>query len=267
MTRVIPVIDVKGGQVVRAVAGRREEYGPIWSALTPSCAPLAVAEAFREQFGFTELYVADLDAIQGREPDRDTAAELQRSGSSLWLDAGVRDLAGASALQALGVAHIILALETLPGLPALDQVLGAISCERLAFSLDMKGGRVLAEPGRWPSADAARLAAAVLDRGIGKLIVLDLAYVGGNGPSAAVLRLCRDLKRSYPEVEIITGGGVQNVADLRMLEAHGVSAALVASALHDGRITRELLASEDLSWPAYSPQRSQRTQREEEERD
>jgi len=247
MIRVIPVIDVKGGQVVRAVAGRREEYQPIQSVLTPNPTPLAVAKAFREQFGFTELYVADLDAIQGSEPDRHIANELQRSGFKLWLDAGVREPADAVSLQAMGVLRIILALETLPGLAALDQVLGVVPRERLAFSLDMKGGRLLADPSRWSSADAAELTAGVLERGIRRLIVLDLAYVGGDGPSAAVLRLCRSLKQSYPEVEIITGGGVQNVADLKSLEAHGVSAALMASALHDGRITREQLVSERLS--------------------
>ena len=40
--RILPVLDLKGGQVVRGLAGRRQEYQPIRSRLTPSCQPLAV---------------------------------------------------------------------------------------------------------------------------------------------------------------------------------------------------------------------------------
>jgi phosphoribosylformimino-5-aminoimidazole carboxamide ribotide isomerase len=39
-------------------------------------------------------------------------------------------------------------------------------------------------------------------------------------------------------VEIITGGGVATRNDLAILAQAGVDAALVASALHDGRIGR-----------------------------
>src|SRR5205085_9347687 len=59
----LPVIDLMQGEVVHGIAGRREEYRPIVSILAESTKPLAVARAFREEFGFNELYLADLDAI------------------------------------------------------------------------------------------------------------------------------------------------------------------------------------------------------------
>ena len=41
--KILPVIDLMGGQVVRGVAGRRDQYRPVVSRLTPSSAPLDVA--------------------------------------------------------------------------------------------------------------------------------------------------------------------------------------------------------------------------------
>ncbi len=40
-----------------------------------------------------------------------------------------------------------------------------------------------------------------------------------------------------PGVTLLAGGGVRNADDLRRLKASGCDAALVATALHDGRIT------------------------------
>jgi hypothetical protein len=65
--RIIPVMDLMAGQVVRGIAGRRAEYRPLVSPLCGSSAPLEVARAFRG-LGFSEMYLADLDAIAGATP-------------------------------------------------------------------------------------------------------------------------------------------------------------------------------------------------------
>ena len=43
--RLIPVLDLMNGKVVRAVGGRRDEYRPVVSTLTPSTEPVEVAMA------------------------------------------------------------------------------------------------------------------------------------------------------------------------------------------------------------------------------
>ena len=72
--------------------------------------------------------------------------------------------------------------------------------------------------------------------GITRLIVLDLARVGG-GFGAGTEGLCRDIASTYPHVEVFAGGGIAGPEDLQRLEACGVRGALVASALHDGRFS------------------------------
>jgi phosphoribosylformimino-5-aminoimidazole carboxamide ribotide isomerase len=71
--------------------------------------------------------------------------------------------------------------------------------------------------------------------GISRLIVLDLARVGG-GAGTGTDDLCRHIASTYPQVEVIAGGGVAGPADLGRLASAGVRGVLVASALHDGRL-------------------------------
>src|SRR4051794_18789050 len=103
--QILPVLDLLGGVVVRAVAGRRSEYRPLVSGLTPSTEPLAVATALRERFGWPDFYVADLDAIGGGEPAFGVFEQLHAAGFRLWLDAGVRDIHDAERLAEAGVAQ------------------------------------------------------------------------------------------------------------------------------------------------------------------
>ena len=60
--KIIPVIDILNGRVVHAIKGQRHNYQPLESVLFKSTEPLEVAKGFKA-LGFTELYVADLDAI------------------------------------------------------------------------------------------------------------------------------------------------------------------------------------------------------------
>ena len=218
--RIIPVIDIMGGIVVRAIGGRRSEYRPIRSRLTDSTEPLAVAGALLKFTGSKELYVADLDAICG---DGSPAVDPSRFPAEVLFDAGVRDFAQ---------------LETLNRWPNVRPVVGTETWTvplqewpspfPAVLSLDYFDGKLRTG---WGPGDEL---AAIVPR-IGSLIVLDIARVGtGQGPGTE--DKIRAFRREYPRLEIIAGGGVSNREDLRRLEEAGADAALVASALHDGSL-------------------------------
>ena len=61
-----PVIDLKGGHVVRAFRGERASYAPIVTPLAASSAPQEVVAGFLRLHDFDTIYVADLDAIERR---------------------------------------------------------------------------------------------------------------------------------------------------------------------------------------------------------
>jgi phosphoribosylformimino-5-aminoimidazole carboxamide ribotide isomerase len=239
--RIVPVLDVMGGVVVRGVGGRRHEYRPVVSRLTPSCTPIDVARAFRQQLGCVKLYLADLDAIGGGEPGWDLYDTLHRAGFSLWVDAGVRDAAGAWGVVAAGVEGVVIGLETIRGPTELARACAALD-GRVIFSLDLKGGQPLGDVWRWQSADARGIAAQAVALGVRRLLVLDLLRVGEGG-GIGTEELCAALAVDHPGVEVAAGGGVRDLADLLRLRDCGVAAALVASALHDGTLRREELDS------------------------
>jgi phosphoribosylformimino-5-aminoimidazole carboxamide ribotide isomerase len=239
--RVIPVIDLKQGQVVRAVAGRRAEYRPVVSRLTSSSDPLAVALAFRDRFGLNEPYVADLDAIGGAAPALGLYEALHQRDFRLLVDAGIRQATDALPLAAAGIQSIVAGLETLADPQALAQ-LAAAHGGQLVFSLDLREGQPLGERAAWQNADAWSIAARAVECGVGRMIVLDLSRVGvGGGPAQEAL--CRRLATAYPGLELTIGGGIRDAEDLRRVRQWGVRAVLVASALHDGRLGREDLAA------------------------
>lgn len=245
--QVVPVMDVMDAQVVRGVGGRRDEYRPVQSVLCNDARPQTVARAFVE-LGFRQAYLADLDAIA---PSQRTTAERNRfstdiyrevmhCGIDLWIDAGLASDNDARELASLRfdgrpIAGIVAGLESLDGPRALAEMVRAVDTQRLIFSLDMKHGQPVARSAAWRHLSATQIGQLALRLGVGRMIVLDLASVGV-GCGVNTLPLCRTLRGMEPALQLIAGGGVRGPADLDALARAGCDAALVASALHDGRI-------------------------------
>jgi phosphoribosylformimino-5-aminoimidazole carboxamide ribotide isomerase len=237
--RIIPVLDLKAGQAVHAVAGDRAHYRPLRSILHDDSDPLELARAYRDRLGATELYLADLDAIAGGPPATGLQQAIVRLGLAVWVDAGVRsaeEVAISTVPLTDGSGVLVLGLETLAGPEELRAAVAQGHPDRLAFSLDLRDGRPLVAAGvDWGTDDPYRLAAVALECGLRRLIVLDLARVG-TGRGVGTVSLLRALRRRHPGLELVAGGGIAGPGDLAALEDAGASAALVASALHDGRL-------------------------------
>ena len=234
---IVPVLDLKAGEVVRGIAGERKNYRPIVSRLTPSAKPLDVAQAFRQEFGLSEFYLADLDAIAGRDPAYSVYSALRELGCRIWVDAGVRADDALAGKIAGVVDRLVVGLETIAGPKALAQVLKKVRRERVVFSLDLKNGIPLCQTS-WKSDEAWGIVLEAVEMGVARILVLDLRRVGVNeGPGTE--ELCKKISRAYPHIEIAAGGGIRNRGDLLRLRDAGVAVAIVASALHDGRISRQ----------------------------
>lgn len=246
--QVIPVLDLSRGAAVHAVAGDRAHYAPLRSRLTTDAAdPIALAVAFREHLNLDTLYLADLDAITGDMANAELVAALRKSDMTLWLDAGVRDLADLPPIRE-GV-DVVLGLETLDGPEALARCLA--HTEAAIWSLDLREGRpILASGAGWGTVDPLSLADLAVERGVRRAIVLDLARVGtgtGVGPTAA---LVSRLRARHPSVSWCAGGGVAGEHDLKILADAGADAVLVGTALHGGRLDAATLARWNNSDPA-----------------
>lgn len=235
------MLDLRSGRAVHARGGRRDFYRGVESVLYRGDDPLGLALAFRDALSLGELYCADLDAIGGGPPDLGFLRRAADEGLRLWVDAGLRDASGVAALRAAGVGTWVVATETLMGPVRLAEIVDAAGPESLVFGLDLKDGRpVLAPYSRWGTEDPAVLIDAAFSLGLHRVLILDSARIG-TGQGVGSGSLVRDLLRRAPGVEISVGGGVAGKDELQALADLGVSAVLVGSALHDGRIGRSEL--------------------------
>jgi phosphoribosylformimino-5-aminoimidazole carboxamide ribotide isomerase len=230
--RIVPVLDLKGGVVVHARRGQRAAYEPLRSPLVDGCEPVPVARALCAVAGTSTLYVADLDALAGEPVDVATLTALS-TVADVWVDAGATTPERATALARAGVARNVVGTESL-GPDAPDGFDTGGPGPPRVLSIDLRDGTLISPrrdlTGREPAA-AAPLAAVL---GVREVLVIDLARVGsGAGPP---LHAVAELAKALPGLAIYAGGGVRHDEDLRALEAAGAAGALVATALHEGRV-------------------------------
>jgi phosphoribosylformimino-5-aminoimidazole carboxamide ribotide isomerase len=240
--QIIPVIDIRNGVAVRAVAGERGRYQPVSSRLTDSIEPAEVLRAVRREFHCDTCYVADLDAIERGHRNRCTLAEMARTGVRLIVDAGVVTIADAEELQECGASQIVLASESLPRIDQLRSFVEQFGSKSLVFSVDLKHGLLRSADPQFSCMNPEELIAPVVEAGIEQIIVLDLAAVG-TGSGIPTLSLCEQSKRRWPHRQFISGGGVHSRECLLQAQAAQLDGLLIASALHDGRLSAEDLAA------------------------
>ncbi len=227
---IIPVLDLKGGVVVRARMGQRHLYAPIVTPLAATSDPLDVARGLLAVHPFATLYVADLDAIERTGDNGAALRRIQREcpGLSLWVDNGIADAAAAARWLDAGLGSLVLGSESQSD-AALVRSLAADA--RVILSLDFRGEtfqgtpEILDHPSIWPA----------------RVIAMTLARVGsGAGPD---LDRLTQVRRIAAERQVYAAGGVRDAADLAALARAGIAGALVATALHDGRLGRAEIAA------------------------
>jgi phosphoribosylformimino-5-aminoimidazole carboxamide ribotide isomerase len=225
MFSIIPVVDLKRGLVVRARAGDRQAYSPIVTPLSPAPDPAAVIEGLlRAWRPARQVYIADLDAIQGigGHSEQVSAIAKRFPGIELWIDAGFASDQQIEDYRLPATARVVLGTES-----QRDDTLVRRLAHSAILSIDSRDGtllgpRSLHENARlWPFT----------------VIVMTLARVGmGAGPDLAQLG---EVIRRAGGRTVVAAGGVRDWSDCKALQSIGVSGALVASALHDGRLRRE----------------------------
>jgi uncharacterized protein related to proFAR isomerase len=240
--RVIPVLDLMAGRAVWARRGIRAAYAPVQSALLPEAGDaVALAWAFRRTLGCEECYVADLDAIMGAPPQHALLRLLAAVGSRLLADEGAAGPAQAGNALAAGADRVIVGLETLPSFGALAAIVQAHGPDRVVFSLDLRAGQPVVQPGSPHRTGPLALVAEAVRAGVPAVIVLDVARVGsGQGVDLA---LGAEIRRAHPGLELLVGGGIASARDLADVAAAGYDGALVASALHDGTLDAASVAA------------------------
>ena len=227
--QIIPVIDLKNGHVVHAKHGNRDTYQPINSTLSDSSDVFSIVKGILKLYPFRTIYIADIDAITntGHHFDEIELLSSLYPQTTWWIDNGVHNVN----------ARILYAPQ-----PNIRAVFGSENIHTLqdyrAMSYAYKSRHVLS----LDKLDSVELGATELHKtGLywpDDVICMTLNNVGSfAGPDVARLQALHQLNlaRKKP-ANLIAAGGVRNMEDLVQLKQLGISGALVASALHNGKI-------------------------------
>jgi len=226
---VIPVIDLKNGAVVHARMGMRSAYAPIKTPLSPTSRPNDVARGLLSIFPFKTFYVADLDAIEHRGDNSAALRQLSAEYPNLvfWVDAGIADVHHAARWLEAGFAHLVVGSET-----QRDCELIRYLCrnDRTILSLDFRGDAFLGPAALLNEADIWPI----------NVIVMTLARVGSaSGPDMDRLTT---IKSQVVNRQVYAAGGVRDAHDLALLAEAKIAGALVATSLHNGKLTGAQIA-------------------------
>lgn len=210
----ILAMDLRHGAVVHGKAGNRAEYLPLNWGISSTSNPLQYIEELRPKY----LYIADLDRIEKTGSHDDAIKACARRVSRCYIDRGMRTPD-----------------ETFKG-DNIVNVIGTETCgDNLSryksgfLSLDIKHGKVIPS-GRTPVnilVDADRI-------GFEGCIILNLGAVGTEKGIDQENTL-RSLRSAYSG-KLLYGGGVACVDDLHQLAHAGFDGAIIATAVHQGKI-------------------------------
>ncbi|MDQ1282393.1 MAG: phosphoribosylformimino-5-aminoimidazole carboxamide ribotide isomerase [Euryarchaeota archaeon] len=174
-----------------------------------------------------EVYIADLNLLTGRGNNLSIINEVSRSTRTL-ADTGISSVNDLDLLCELVTP--VLGTET-ASLSLIEAAAG--KGRQVVVSIDMRMRRVLSSDSSLAGQTSIELLERLNHLDLKEVILLELDRVGtSSGLDIAFL----EQAQRASEHPLMLGGGVKDEVDLAALEKIGFSGALVATAVHNGRI-------------------------------
>ncbi len=224
---IIPVIDLKNGQVVMAQQGQRNSYQVIHSNLSNSSSIEDIIEGYLSIYPFKNIYIADLNAIteEGSNEALIKTTTHKYSYIKFWVDSG-KNLSELSVITGIKYRPII-GSESQKPVPE-SNATNYFTDYILSLDFFPQQGylgpvELLKNSSLWPK----------------DIIIMTLDKVGANqGPDFEKIR---EFQHKFTDKNFIAAGGVRGIDDLLKLKKMGINHALVASALHSGKINSQAI--------------------------
>lgn len=235
--KIIPVVDIKNGIPVHAIAGIRDDYQPIKNSRFDTRSVIGLCDQIISEFAPAYFYVADLDAIEQGQANYPLLEDLLRLKTHWLLDVGPRTAADLLSVQK----HLsqsenwsaIFGSESLSTLEQLELAVEKTDASRIVFSCDFRNGQLIGNPSI-AGLPLDSLITKIVSFGIRKFIMIDLADVGTDQTSLP--NLIEKAKLDLAAIELFAGGGIKNQNDLMKFKSTGCSGVLVATSIHSGEI-------------------------------
>ena len=233
--RIIPVIDILKGKAVHAKKGLRNIYEPVKTVISTNSNVLDIIKAFENRFSFKEVYIADLDSIIKEKPNLQILRKvIDESNLKIMIDPGIRNNFDVLQFKILKLNKLILATETIDSLSVIDEAIKQMDEDNIIISIDMKEGKLLARSPEIKKMNIIEIIKIIYEKGIREIIFLDLTKVGMK--TGCYNNFYGEIKKEFPELSILLGGGVKDCEDMEFLKEKGISGVLVATIIHDGSL-------------------------------
>ena len=229
-------MDIFNRSVVLAKGGVREKYHPVSDSSTvcSSSDPVDIVKLLHPR----EIYIADLNMLQGKSPLETNTGVIQEvsSRANTMLDFGISSPQEVGkALSIAGTA--VIGTET--GMLSVIKDAAYGNPGRISVSIDIKHGKVLKKDPELPESPF-EIVKLLNNFPLKDLIFLDLDRVGtASGFDPEFLQKLVECSRH----SVLLAGGVKDMEDLVTLEMLGIKGALVATAIHSGVVSPEVLNS------------------------
>ncbi len=227
---IIPAIDLKDGECVRLLQGRKE------MVTSYSNDPVAVAKRWVEE-GATLIHIVDLDgAFSGTQKNFESIKNIRKSVDvSLETGGGIRDIDRIEELVSIGIDRVILGTSAVKN-PELVKNASEKYPGRILVGIDARDGNVAVKG--WEEIteiDAMEFALKVQELGAAGIIYTDISRDGMlTGPDIEETRAMTEVL----EIPVIASGGISSLDDIKkLMDIRGLWGAITGKALYTGKVS------------------------------
>lgn len=230
---IYPAIDLKEGQCVRLVQGKKDDQ------TVYSDRPGEVARSFQAQ-GAEYIHVVDLDgAFEGESRNLAAIKEIAAAISiPFQVGGGLRTRQAVERMLALGARRVIIGTKAVQNPNFIKELLADLGPDRIILGIDAREGMVAIEG--W--VEKSSLPALEFGRQMRQLGVVTAIYtdVSRDGLLQGPNLLSIKEMASYSGLQIIASGGVssaENIKALAEMQSIGVCGAIIGKALYEGKLS------------------------------
>ena len=233
---IFPAIDLMDGGCVRLLKGdfaQRTNY---------SADPKDMAQSF-EAAGAKWLHVVDLDGAKNHMASQsELVVKIAKSvGMKVQTGGGLRNLDQIKYLLNGGVERVVIGSLAVKNPKLVKQWMEELGPKKIVLAIDIfldldgiprpatHGWTETSEQSLWQVIDG------FLDVGLKTILVTDIAKDGGLKGSN--IELYEDIIRCYPDLDLISSGGVGKLEDVRALKKLNPSGVIIGKALYENKFT------------------------------
>ena len=228
MMKVLPAIDLKGGQCVRLQKG---DYGTAQKVAEDA---VETAKGFLAA-GARLIHMVDLDgAKSGSRANYDVVRRvIDCTSAAVELGGGIRSMEDLRHVLSLGISRAVIGSAAVRN-PAFVREACAVFGDKVAVGIDARGGTVRTEGWLHDSGEEyLAFARRMVGYGVQTIIFTDIEKDGMlEGPNFEQLSALRDAV----SCTIVASGGVSTLEDVRRLPALGIDEAIAGKAVYTGAL-------------------------------